>query len=198
MKTNRVIAILVITLLFNNCAWQTTVNKDPEADDYQIYSALVNGDTSPNSGKAKSLNIIDKTVLEAPLESWSEEQSASRTEPLPPLWKSARNDLEKKNKTKVAIQNKFTLNEPYILISPEERQALFDDALKGWDNFYQKYPQAQGIRAFSRIGYSADKTTAFLYSTFSCGGRCGNGSYYIFTKKDGNWKLTKMLGGVVF
>lgn len=199
MKTKCFIVVLVMVLLFSSCAWHETVGQIQEADDYQIYSKLITGGANSNSSRVRGLNVIASTTLDAlPTMSRVDEQLASETGAIPSLLDSARKDFEKRYKTKVTLQNKFALSTPYRLLSPEEQRTLFEDKIKGWDNFHHKYPQAQGIRAFSQIGYNEKRTVALLYSTFSCGSRCGDGSYYVFTKKDGNWELTKMLGGVVY
>ena len=43
---------------------------------------------------------------------------------------------------------------------------------------------------FSRIGLAGDSATAMVYASMSCGGRCGQGSYYVVARgADGRWRV---------
>lgn len=83
--------------------------------------------------------------------------------------------------TNVQLVNRSVINE------------IFSDSLdlrKQWDNFYKRFPNAQGITSISRVGFNSNKSQALLYASTMKGYLWGSGDIYVFSKINGNWSLS--------
>lgn len=107
-------------------------------------------------------------------------------------------DYEQRNKTPVALAPKFTLKVPLVLMSAAERDRVFMltgegekkvASPKGMDAFQKLYPKSPGFMNISRIGFNSDRTQAFLYVGFVCGGLCGEGHIFLLVKDNDVWKI---------
>jgi hypothetical protein len=107
-------------------------------------------------------------------------------------------DYEQKNKSAVALEEKFELEVPLILISEIERDRIFLVAVdgkkatpnpKGLDEFHRLYPKSQGFMTLSRIGFNPKKSQALLYIGNLCGGLCGSGQFALLAKEGKSWKI---------
>ena len=101
-------------------------------------------------------------------------------------------DYEQKNKSSVALEEKFHLKVPLVLISEIERDRIFLVAAngkkgtpnpKGMDEFHRLYPKSQGFMTLSRIGFNPKRTQALLYIGNLCGGLCGSGQFFLLVKE---------------
>ena len=77
----------------------------------------------------------------------------------------------------------------YVLLTDNEQQAFFQPNAGGWDAFYQRYPNAQGIMRLSRVGFNADMTQALVYVGNQSHYLAGAGVYYLLAKEDGTWRV---------
>lgn len=72
-------------------------------------------------------------------------------------------DFEAKSKKADQLESGFSLEVPCILVTGEEINAILGAHGNGWDNFYKKYPGAQGILSFSQVGFDRQKNQALAY-----------------------------------
>jgi hypothetical protein len=98
------------------------------------------------------------------------------------------------NEKPVKLTNGFNLKVKVNLISRDEMSAIFqrrNEKYDGWEFFRQRYPTADAIITFSRVGFNGDKTQALMYVGYQCDWLCGEGSYVLLAKEKGDWKIKK-------
>ena len=62
-----------------------------------------------------------------------------------------------------------------------------------WSAFYRRFPGANSLVDFSRVGFNAARTQAVVYVSRSCGGLCGTGQMVLLTRKpDGSWRVARI------
>jgi hypothetical protein len=94
-------------------------------------------------------------------------------------------DYKSKNKIAWKLQPQLK-GDGYKLLSRDEIEHLVQKDPK--DNFFWSFPAGTQVIDFSAVGFSAEKTIAFVEMDVRCGGLCGHGSPYILQKKNGNWE----------
>lgn len=95
-------------------------------------------------------------------------------------------DYKEANRTRWRLQRKFTLNRNYELLSNEEIERLRRPDPK--DGFFWYFPRGVEIVHLSAVGFTADKTIAFVEMGVICGGLCGHGSPFLLQKRNGRWR----------
>ena len=100
------------------------------------------------------------------------------------LVQQAIDDYQKTNQTKWRLGHHFAINRPYRLLSKEEADKLLEPNKRtgGWP-----LSPYHGIHRFSAVGFSADRTIAFVEMDVICGGLCGHGRPHTLQKKKGHW-----------
>ncbi len=74
------------------------------------------------------------------------------------------------------------------LVTNPEMTCLFEnEGISGWDYYYRKYPN--GIWSFHRPGIYED--FALVNYWYGCGGLCGEGTYLLLQKVEGEWVIVK-------
>ena len=86
--------------------------------------------------------------------------------------------------SKISLSNDSGL----IYISFNKLHSIGDWA-SFWKNYYKTYGNTKGYAEFSNIGYNVKKNEAFIYSSVSCGEKCGEGYYYFLKKINGKWEI---------
>lgn len=76
----------------------------------------------------------------------------------------------------------------------ELKLRLFGVDTGWWEDFYKRYPDADGITTFSLPGYSQDRASAVVYCAHSSGGLAGEGSLVLLRRVDGTWKVVRRIG----
>jgi len=89
------------------------------------------------------------------------------------------------------LTNGLSLNIPYFLVTNEEMKAIFGARGDGWDNFYKKYPGAQGVLFFSRVGFDRRRDQSLVYVGDLSGHLGGVGYLDLLAKKNGAWIIVK-------
>ena len=78
----------------------------------------------------------------------------------------------------------------YVLISlAGARVDLRRSTPTGWDDFYAKYPNSQGVLTLSRVGFNNAKDTAVLYAGNQSHWVAGEGNMVLMKKTAGRWTL---------
>jgi hypothetical protein len=101
---------------------------------------------------------------------------------------SAIMDYIQQNQHPWLLQQRLTIEKPYVLLSPDQIESIFRRSPGGWEAFTQMYPDSGGIIEFSAVGFNSDKTIAVVYSGHSCGSLCGGGEFSVLQKKGGKWQ----------
>jgi hypothetical protein len=79
------------------------------------------------------------------------------------------------------------INIPVRLLRSDVLKQALDEG--GWDAFYDRYPNTQGVLSFSGIAFSPDKTEATLAARLQCGKRCGYRDLVLMRRVNGAWLL---------
>jgi hypothetical protein len=99
-----------------------------------------------------------------------------------------------RNDTGYTLTSRMELGAPYVLLSREAEYRLFSEdggINNGWQAFYAKYPDAQGIHELSRVGFNASRNQALVYVGFTSASLGGEGKYYLLKKADSKWIIDK-------
>lgn len=78
---------------------------------------------------------------------------------------------------------------PCVLLTAAEMHSFFEPSAGGWDAFYARYPESQGIMELSRVGFNAEMTQALVYVGNQSHWLAGAGFYYLLAKEGGTWKV---------
>jgi hypothetical protein len=197
----KIFTIVALWVLF--CASMSTqgptVAPEPQNDEYTIYSeAIAKQFVTEGVGR---IVVADRTLMDLPpimMGMTRFGNSPDMQKLRQATAKETLEDYEQKNKTSVALEEKFSLKVPLILISEAERDRVFlvaNDGKKGTpnpkglDEFHRLYPKSQGFMTLSRIGFNPKKTQALLYMGNLCGGLCGSGQFVLLIKEGNSWKI---------
>jgi hypothetical protein len=180
-------------------AQSQTATPEPQNDEYTIYSQAIAKQFV--NDRVDRIVVGDHTLMAFPPIMMGMTQFGNSPEVRKlrqAVAKETLQDYEQKNKTSVALEEKFQLKVPIILISAIERDQIFlvADAgkqeipnPKGLDEFHRLYPKSQGFMTLSRIGFNPNKTQALLYIGNLCGGLCGTGQLFLLVKEGNSWKI---------
>lgn len=99
-------------------------------------------------------------------------------------------DLTAKMIQPCQIEPRFDVQVPVHLLSEAEQQQAFAPPLdKAWTNFYARFPGAQGMMEFSRVGFSEDGNVAVVYMGNQQGGLAGGGYNFVLEKGNSGWTI---------
>jgi hypothetical protein len=162
-------------------------------DEYEVWSAVLT--KKYGDGIFQRLVVRDRTEM-------------LMHEPIANRWQNSEQDTEAfadlkvKNKTRYALENKFSLKLPCILISSGEENKVFksvpvsradkdfaEKAHSSWQRFYEEYPGAQGILTISRVGFDSDKSHAVVYIANTASLMLASGKLFFLAKKNGSWEI---------
>lgn len=98
-----------------------------------------------------------------------------------------------RNEAAYPVPADMDLGLPYVLLTREAMNQIFDINTSGWDTFYTRYPNSPGITTVSRIGFNADFTQALVYIGTQSHWLAGAGYYVLLEKVDGAWKVNQQV-----
>ena len=75
----------------------------------------------------------------------------------------------------------------YVLLTQNDKTQLFNQNQDGWQLFYEKYPDAPGITALSRVGFNHALDQALVYAGTQSQWLAGAGYYLLLKKVNGTW-----------
>jgi hypothetical protein len=109
------------------------------------------------------------------------------------LDQSAVNDFTERNNRGCKLRgSRFHLRRKSVIIPSQQEEELFAKGLKGWDYFYECYPNSQGILRLSRVGFNDRFDQAIVYLENRAWFLAGRGLYVFLTKnRDGKWEIKK-------
>jgi hypothetical protein len=171
-----------------------------EDEEYRVYS-----DAFPYliklSSQDNAIIIFDQTLILDP---------HRFQDPLDSFVQPVRSKLEKgfikrfigANERSCKIENKFNYHSPTILLSKEEIECMFKApgdkvCVKGWDNFYKKYPHSDGIISLSRVEFNRDRNIALFVYGIQKRFLDGAGFFVLLEKKNNTWIIITTGGGWV-
>ncbi|HYL97425.1 MAG TPA: hypothetical protein VEZ90_00605, partial [Blastocatellia bacterium] len=141
---------------------------DVDADEYAVYSVIIR--EKHLSRDTKLVVINDATVKGPPVRVGG--LTGGNFNPA----KEVIDAYERTRKDSEQLSARFDVPVSYLFISQKEHDAFFKNGVReGWDAFYSKYPNCDGMISFSRVGFNNSRDHAIVYFGVSSGGLCGHG-----------------------
>jgi hypothetical protein len=157
---------------------------DIASEEVAVYAAAIRAYLGRNPDP---LVLADQTALD--LGGDITTTLAELAQQLPGLAPETLASLGARNSRSEPVRPDMALPFRYVLISPEEERAIFQSDGGGWDEFYRRYPNAQGIMRLSRVGFSGDVTQAVVYVGNQSHYLAGAGYYYLLARENGAWRV---------
>jgi DNA-binding transcriptional regulator/RsmH inhibitor MraZ len=132
-----------------------------DPDEYAVYRAAI--EHLYGDAEYERYVILDRTAR------WIDADYGYFGANLPTLTRETYDDYEGRNQVTWPLVDAFGLTTPVVLVGRAELAEIFADG--GWDEFYRRYPGAQGEMMLSRVGFDAGRTQALVY--------VGNQSHYL-------------------
>jgi hypothetical protein len=163
------------------------VQEDKEIGDeeYQIYSVTLR-DMHPTNLKIYAVReqtrICQGSWMDKPVV-WLFEEAKLEVDTI------LIQDFVAKSQKQYTLSNTFCRPESVILISDNELTEL-QGKIRGSTKFRERYPDASGIFAFSRVGFNAKRTYSLVYfSTNEGTGLRGRGYLVLLIKQNRKWTV---------
>ncbi len=99
-------------------------------------------------------------------------------------------DLVSRNDTIYILEDDFNISPRLVeFLSQVELEAIFENDVNfdGWDTFYTKFPDSEGIIRFSRVGYNLQGTKALVEYAYSYHYLGADGGYIYLNRVNGSW-----------
>jgi len=200
----RIFSLTAVTVGLFLCRPSTPLaaqNSEPspiqDAEEYAVYSAVLNAefaaetatrqfvidDYTPSPKKPKFTGFIGGLTFSGAA--------------LPPIDPQTAADFDAKIKESSALERKFSLNLPYVLVSECDLRKIFPPDAQGhidagpWQQFYEKYPGALGIISLSRVGFNSTKQEAVVRVAVQYGLLGGSGKVFVLSKRSEKWEIRK-------
>ncbi len=160
-----------------------------DSDEYSVYSAILNSQFTPT--KLQQFVINGKTSRIT--------NPAYFDRVAPDVEFDTISDFKAKSEKSGLLERRLDLKTPYVFVSEDELDALFNHKvgvltdIGGWGRFYERYPGAPGLIAFSRVGFDSIKDQALVYIGFQHGYLGGSGRFLVLAKADRSWQVQKQV-----
>jgi len=192
MKRNSIYAYLSIALWvfpFNNCCpMQNNFIALPDSlsEEYKVYDVLINSMYVASDVK---LIVIEDSTGVSTYRGGLETTMVYIKRHFDALEQLTINNFIKKNVQRYRLGSWFCLKVEFTIITRGEKNRIFRRG-RGWDEFYEIYPNSQGILRLSKVSLNNKVNQAVVY----VGNRehwLGGKGYYVFLIKDnkGRWKV---------
>jgi hypothetical protein len=162
-------------------------------DDYAIYSLIVRTDFAGK--EVTKIAIEDHCVMSGLLGAQMSEGERQFDAYVQEILQGVRDDtiadFEGNYKETSELENRFSLRVPYFLATEQEEGKIVSARGEGWNNFYNKYPRAQGLLCFSRVGFDRHRSQALVYFANQSNYLGGAGYLVLLAKKNGAWLIVK-------
>jgi len=182
--------------------------EDPDEEEYAVWSAVISrqyaapGRTIPIlyiftvTTPVKLVVVKGVTVPAARDRHGVSETRKLRTKrSLTWLSREAIDDFIAKNRRAYPIRDRFSLDLKRLVLTRDESREIFgEDAFAGWEEFYRRYPQSNGIIRLSRVGLDDSRTQAIVFVAHWRGSLDGAGYYLILVKQEGAWVVQSAVG----
>ncbi len=165
---------------------------ETEQDEYAVYSLSIEhvylrNLLSHNKNPIESIVIIAETndLGEYWIEKFSEDL-ANRNVP-----KEALEDWKIENQSTRSFLRKFEFSYEYHLLARDELDKY--DADNFFSEFYERYPDSNGLISVSSIGFDKAMNTALIHVIHSYGSLGANYYFIVLEKKNGTWGIVKRI-----
>ncbi len=165
-----------------------------EAEEYTVYSALIQEMFFIDRGEGSITYLlsikpdIGRIVIAEATEPYTGQLSQAKQI----FGKELIFDFLAKNARSYRLRNRFSLDVVCVVLSSKEAKELSKNG-DYWNNFHEKYPRSQGVTAFSRVGFNANRTEALLYIGTQSDWLAGRGYYVQLSRQNEQWTIKKKL-----
>lgn len=168
---------------------EPTITPTPDAiqEEERVYRALIEA-----KYPADLLVIMNMTQTDV-IDPASDETYKYVKESLQNLSEDTLSDFKTRNDSPYPLKASMILGPRYLLFSEKDKQELFQINQSGWDVFYNRYPEAPGIMALSRVGFNEQMNQALVYLGIQSDWLAGSGNFYLLTKIDGEWVIDQQV-----
>jgi hypothetical protein len=167
-----------------------------DSEEYAVYSAVLNSEYA--SSKMQQFVITAETSSKTKPAFFGFIGGLTRTgASWPETDPETKSDFNAKNEKTCLLERKFDLNAKYVLVTSDQLHSVFIADANGkidgdsWKPFYQQYPGAPGIIAFTRVGFNTHKDEALVYVVHQSGLVGGSGRFFVLSKRDKSWEIQK-------
>jgi len=174
---------LAVAITFIGCGDNshpgTPTSERLDAEECVVYSSLIR-----NMYKAELIVIKEET------ESFTvtEETLKYIKKVLPEIEQETLGDFKEKNKNNHTLIKNSDIEGNNVFIAEKEAEDIFKEK-NGWDEFYEKYPNSQGIMSLSRVGFNGKKNQALVSVGNQSHWLAGNGYYILLVKENNIWLI---------
>jgi hypothetical protein len=98
-----------------------------------------------------------------------------------------------RNDTAYPLRSDMEIGAVYVLLTQNDKTQLFNQNQDGWQLFYEKYPDAPGITALSRVGFNHALDQALVYTGTQSQWLAGAGFYLLLKKVNGGWIIDQQV-----
>jgi hypothetical protein len=188
------------------------LQESPSNVEYQIYSIALTSVYEPKNGELIVFNRKTSSTGLAMMTDEDLKENLNIKDPkeiiawgFPEIANETVEHFIDKNKTGGVLEPKLPLNVAQKCLLEDEQLAIWPDGEienkcdpinEGWRTFYQRYPTATGIFAFSRVGFNLAQTEALVEISIVSGSLVGQSKIMLLRKSDdGIWlpKRTHLL-----
>ena len=182
---------LILFFVLASCTTPAAVTPPhlTEANEYAVYSALIQS-LYLDKARLEQVVINDVTAIDH-TDNLSETLSYV-SHNLPVLPDDVVADFVARNKQPQVLKPLFNLPVKLVFINKTEADEIFKDN-RGWDNFYARYPDSQGMMTLSRVGFNPQVDMALVYVGNQSDWLAGAGYYVVLKKESGNWVVQGQL-----
>ena len=171
---------------------EISYENEAEQDEYVIYSLSIEyvyllNLLSHNKNPIESIVVIGETndLGEYWIENFVEDlDDRDVPEEVIEDWKLEARSID-------PLIRKLDFSYKYFLPTREELDTF--DADNFFGEFYEKYPDSNGLISVSRIGYDKARTTALIHVIHSYGTLGANYYFILLEKKAGSWGISKRI-----
>jgi hypothetical protein len=128
--------------------------------------------------------VSNEPSIESHLPSVEAYRNFRAFEKLPSLTEETVQDLLAKEKEREKFEQSFSLPRESVFLDEAALKAIFRDG-RGWESFYEAYPDSGGVFYLSRVGFSSDGFQALVHVGRQWMGRAGGGELVLLTLADG-------------
>lgn len=98
-----------------------------------------------------------------------------------------------RNQQGVPVRPDMDLGLPYVLLTDDEFDEIFNINSSGWDIFYTRFPNSPGISTVSQVGFNEQLTQALVYVGTLSHWKAGVGFYLLLEKVEDTWQVAQQV-----
>lgn len=162
-----------------------------DVNEYQVYSLIL----KENFKSSKELVIKQKTVVLIASSMINGYQESIKKDN-PDLDATLFSDFTEKNDSSFNLGTQLTVPSKTITLITSEEVAHFftpTDVNQGWNDFYKKHPNSNGMIDLTRVGFNKDKDQAIVAVGHYYASLGAEGLLIYLVKKNNSWRIVQTI-----